>query len=161
MIGTLRPIGHVESDIVESDIKEPAQFRWEASAAEVVVDPAFASGLDGIEDFSHVIVICWLDRIDEPQRRTLKAHPQNRQDLPEVGVFATRSPRRPNPVSITVVALRERRNNRLVVEGLDAVDGTPVLDIKPYLPREDSVPDARVAWWINKLWEDLDAGHAG
>jgi tRNA (Thr-GGU) A37 N-methylase len=80
--------------------------------------------------------------------------------LPLVGVFATRSPKRPNPIAITVVPLLRLEGNVLHVKGLDMADGTPVLDIKPYLTRGDRVEDARVAEWLHRLWEANDRERA-
>ena len=78
----------------------------------------------------------------------IKLHPKGKLELPEVGLFASRSPNRPNPVGKTTVRLLERRGNILKVEGLDAIDGTPVIDIKPYIPGRDSATDTKVPSWI-------------
>ena len=78
-----------------------------------------------------------------------------REDLPLVGLFATRSPRRPNPIGVTTVRLLERRGNVLRVLGLDALDGTPVLDIKPYLPYGDCIQDTHVPEWVRSFNEEL------
>jgi tRNA-Thr(GGU) m(6)t(6)A37 methyltransferase TsaA len=78
----------------------------------------------------------------------LKIHPRGRQELPLLGLFATRTPNRPNPVGKAMVRLLQRRGNILRVEGLDAIDGTPVIDIKPYIPGYDSVTNAKVPPWI-------------
>lgn len=82
----------------------------------------------------------------------LRIHPEGREELPLVGVLATRTPCRPNPVAITAVRLIERRDNRLRVLGLDACEGTPILDIKPYLRRGDLVPEAATPGWLAALW---------
>lgn len=152
---TVHPIGHVENGITELD-----GVVWENVESTVVVDAEYADGLDGIEDFSHVIVICYLHRRAKGDRRRLRVHPQGREDLPLVGVFATRSPKRPNPIAVTVVPLLRREGNILRVKGLDMAHGTPVLDIKPYLPRGDRVEDARVAEWLYRLWEASDQGNS-
>lgn len=81
----------------------------------------------------------------------IKVHPRARRELPLVGLFATRSPHRPNPIGESTVRLIERRDNILRVEGLDAIDGTPVLDIKPHFPRADNPTDVRVPEWITRL----------
>ena len=116
--------------------------------SKVVLAEEFAEGLDGIEGFSHVYVIFWLHKVKNRERRVLKVHPRGRRDLPLVGVFATRSPMRPNPIGLTLVELVERKGNVLVVRGLDAFDGTPVLDIKPCISetggRKFRFPD----WWV-------------
>lgn len=152
---TIHPIGHVENGITDLD-----GVIWEEIESTVVVDPQYVEGLDGLEDFSHIIIICYLHRQEHGHayEHRLRVHPQGREDLPLVGVFATRSPRRPNPIAITVVRLLRREGNALRVKGLDMADGTPVLDIKPYLPRGDRVEDARVAGWLHRLWEASDKG---
>ncbi len=115
-----------------------------------MVDSSLTEALDGLEGFSHIIVLYWMHQITTTQL-TLKIHPQGRQELPLVGLFATRSPYRPNPIGKTTVRLLERRGNLLRVEGLDATDGTPVIDIKPYLPEYDSVTNAKVPPWVINL----------
>jgi tRNA-Thr(GGU) m(6)t(6)A37 methyltransferase TsaA len=78
-----------------------------------------------------------------------------------VGVFATRSPVRPNPIALSVVRLLERRGHTLLVKGLDAYDGTPVLDIKPYIPYSDSIPDATFPHWVRVLNEEAGDDKGG
>ncbi len=152
---TVHPIGHVENGITDLD-----GVIWEGVESAVVVDPEYAEGLDGIEDFSHIIVIGYLHRQEHGHvhERRLHVHPQGREDLPLVGVFATRSPKRPNPIALTVVRLIRREGNTLRVKGLDMVHGTPVLDIKPYLTRGDRVEDATVAPWLYRLWDSGGKG---
>jgi tRNA-Thr(GGU) m(6)t(6)A37 methyltransferase TsaA len=117
----------------------------------IEVDEAWAEALDGIERFSHIWLLWWLDRSGGPPEAR-KVHPEGRREIPLVGLFATRSPRRPNPVAMTAVRLLEREGTRVRVEGLDAFEGTPVLDIKPYLRRGDLIPDARMPGWLERLW---------
>ena len=119
--------------------------------SEIELLPEHAERLDGIEDFSHIQVIFYLDRVTRRERQMRKFHPRDRQDMPLVGAFATRSQRRPNPIGLTTVTLLERKGNTLRVKGLDALDGTPVLDIKPYSPRMDSAPGARLPQWVKTL----------
>ncbi len=85
------------------------------------------------------------------QRGTLKVHPQGKRDLPLIGVFATRSPSRPNPLGITIVRLLERRGNVLKVVGLDALNGTPVVDLKPFPAGQEIAGEIRVPPWVNEL----------
>lgn len=146
---TVQPIGHVENGITQL-----SGVVWEDVESRIVIDPAFAEGLTGIEDFSHIIAICYLHRREPLSADSLLVHPENRADIPAVGVFATRSPRRPNLIAITTVPLLRRDGNVLLVRGLDMADGTPVLDIKPYLSRGDRVEDATVAEWLWRLWRD-------
>ena len=143
---TLAPIGRVVRGAAY-----PPEPGWEEREAEVEVDAAWAKALDGIEEFSHVWLLWWLDRRDAPPE-ALRVHPEGRPEMPLVGIFATRSPRRPNPLAMTVVELLGREGRRLRVRGLDAAQGTPVLDIKPYLRRGDQIPGATVPGWLEQLW---------
>jgi endonuclease-3 related protein len=143
----LKAIGVVRSRLNRLAQPDPAEV-----VSEVVVDPSLVEALDGLDDFSHIIVLYWMHQA-APGGLSLKVHPKGRREYPLVGLFATRSPYRPNPVGITAVRLLERRKNVLVVEGLDAFDGTPVLDIKPYVPQGDSVADARVPPWISEYYQ--------
>jgi tRNA-Thr(GGU) m(6)t(6)A37 methyltransferase TsaA len=139
----LKPIG-----IVHSPFREPALCDADKFISEIRIDPRWAKALKGIEGFSHIIVLFYLDR---SRGVDLQVHPRRRMDLPLVGLFASRTPRRPNPIGLTVCRLLKRRGTRLTVQGLDAFDGTPVLDIKPYIPDNDLVKRARVPNWIKQL----------
>lgn len=147
----LRPIGYVQNQI------QPGRdVTWESIESDIVVDEQWADGLEGVEEFSHIIIVFWLDR-PSGEESPLKVHPEAREDMPLVGVFATRSPQRPSPLALTTVRLLSREGNTLRVRGLDAFDGTPVLDIKPYLPRGDQEPTATVPKWLHRLWEDQES----
>jgi len=114
--------------------------------------------LDGVNEFSHVFVLFWLHGVSEEQRKTLKVHPRGRRDLPLLGVFATRTMLRPNPVGLTLVELVKVEGNVLTVRGLDAFDGTPVLDIKPF-DSWDTVENVRVPdWWVKLEKEKAQLG---
>jgi len=142
----LKPIGYVRNDVEQPP---GADYGWDKVVSEIVVDSSLSEALDNLEEFSHIIVLYWMHRAagrDEPPQ--LKTHPRGRQELPLVGLFATRSPHRPNAIGKTTVRLLERRGNILKVEGLDAIDGTPVIDIKPYIPGYDSASEAKVPPWI-------------
>lgn len=106
--------------------------------ARVEIDPRYAAGLEGIEGFSHVYLIYWMDA----SRRDLVRQTPRHAGRPR-GVFSLRSPLRPNPLALTVVELKSVAGNVLRVGGIDCRDGTPLIDIKPYLASIDSVPDAR------------------
>lgn len=93
--------------------------------------PEYAAGLRGIEDCELVWVLFWLDRVSPADRHTLAAHPQGDRSRPVRGIFALRSPRRPNPVGLTQVRLLAVEGDVLLVQGLDALPGTPVIDLKP------------------------------
>lgn len=114
----------------------------------VVIEAAFLEALAGIDDFSHLWVIYWFYGNDTPEkRRTLKVHPRGNPANPLTGVFATRSPVRPNLLALKACRLLGRQGNRLEVSGLDAWDGSPVVDLKPYIPQIDAVPQATIPKW--------------
>ncbi|MDA8122323.1 MAG: tRNA (N6-threonylcarbamoyladenosine(37)-N6)-methyltransferase TrmO [Deltaproteobacteria bacterium] len=130
----LLPVGFVRS-AVRSLEEAPKQGALSGTEAEIVVDPEYAEALEGLaRRAGKIIVLCWMDRAD---RARLKVHPRGQEDRPERGVFSTRSPHRPNPISLHTVELLEVRGNVLRVRGMDAVDGTPVIDIKPHSPELD------------------------
>jgi len=108
----------------------------------------FAEGLKGLDTFSHLIILYWFHlREGEEERSVLKVVPRRHPGAPEVGVFASRSPSRPNPIGLSVSELVKIESNILWVKGLDAVEGSPILDIKPYLPRADAFSAAVVPEW--------------
>jgi tRNA (adenine37-N6)-methyltransferase len=119
-----------------------------SQGSEVVVDEKFAEGLDGIDGYSHVMILYWMDKV---KGYALTHRPQGNPEVPIVGIFACRCPARPNPIAVTTVKLLERKGNILKVQGLDVLDGTPVIDVKPYWPQYDKVLDEKVPAWVNKL----------
>ena len=126
------------------------RFHADGLVSQIIVEKKYSRALDGIDSFSHVVVLFWLHGIRSGERRILKVHPRRDMSLPLTGVFATRSPARPNPIGITAVKLLKREGNVLTVQGLDAINGTPVLDIKPYIPEDFSGPEIKVADWSRK-----------
>ncbi len=140
---SIKPIGTVHSELKK---RERRDLKYIVS--EIEIEQSLTEGLDNLDDFSHIIVIYWMHQSRQPF--PLKVHPRYRTELKPVGVFASRSPDRPNPLGKTLVKLVERRKNILKVQGLDAIDGTPVIDIKPYIPGIDSVKDAIVPRWMKK-----------
>jgi tRNA-Thr(GGU) m(6)t(6)A37 methyltransferase TsaA len=115
--------------------------------AEIVVREDLQKALIGIEEWSHLFVLFWMDQFTWTPDQ-LAVHPRHRNDLPEVGVFSARGRERPNPVGLAVVELLKRDRNVLTVKALDAYDGTPVLDIKPY-DAYDAVTELRAPeWWL-------------
>jgi len=141
---TMRPIGHVKSPYTKSkEIPKGPGTKHEALGV-LEIKPEFEIGLTDIEGFSHLFVIWLFDRADG---FALIGVPPI--DDREHGVFATRSPRRPNPIGLTVVELERRDGSRLHVKGVDMLDGTPILDIKPYL---SSVPPDRLRrGWVDEV----------
>lgn len=144
----LKPIGIIHTPYKRrEDI--PRQGRLSSEICEIEVFEEFAPGLKDIEQCTHLFVLFWLHLGD---RSRLTATPPH--DGLEHGVFATRSPSRPNPIALDIVELLGVSGNRLKVKGMDALDGSVLLDIKPYFPGIDSFPDARVGWQK----EDQDRG---
>ena len=139
--------------VVHNAVKEPVDEGWRHVVSEIVLDEALADGMDGIESFSHVLILYWMHLAAEAEPVRMRRRPQGRQDMPEVGIFAQRARHRPNPLGVTAVELLRREKNWLVVRGLDAIDGTPVVDVKPYVPQFDAVKSPRVPAWINQLME--------
>jgi tRNA-Thr(GGU) m(6)t(6)A37 methyltransferase TsaA len=140
---TLKAIG-----FVRNEVEQPMREDWEKVVSEIVVNESLTEALDRLDEFSHIIVLYWLHRVATTAQPPLKVYPMGQPELPLVGLFATRSPNRPNPLGKTTVRLLERQGNVLKVKGLDAIDGTPVVDIKPYIPGYDSVVSAKVAPWV-------------
>lgn len=137
----LKPIGFVKTKAVGEEIKDRNII------SEIVLRQGLAETLDGIEEFSHLFIIFWMHKILEESKQ-LKVHPRCRSDMPLLGVCATRTPYRPNPIGLTLVEVLKVQNNVITVRGLDAVNGTPILDIKPFDHR-DTVENARVPdWWM-------------
>lgn len=126
---TLNPIGVVRSQLTSREAA-PRQGYEGAPDAWLELDPAVAEGLDGIGVGDELIVITWFHLA---QRSTLKVHPGRNMNLPLTGVFGTRSPDRPNPLGLHRVTVREIEGTRLKVGPLEALDGTPVVDIKAVL----------------------------
>ena len=105
----VKPIG-----IIRNSVNETLYFDAQNVTSEIVVNPEYVRGLASIETFSHIIVLFWLDRIKSAGRKVLKVHPCRDFTLPLVGVFSSRSPRRPNPIAVTTVKLVERQSNVLI-----------------------------------------------
>ena len=127
------PVGYVRSSF-ENRAQAPRQGRDASVEVEIEILPRYAVALDGIAQWSLLLVICWLHLAD---RDTLVVHPRGDLDSPLTGVFGTRSSSRPNPIAVYTVDFLSMEGNLLHVRGIDAVDGTPVLDIKPYIHRLD------------------------
>jgi tRNA-Thr(GGU) m(6)t(6)A37 methyltransferase TsaA len=119
---------------------------WEDIRSDIVILDALEPALDSLDGFSHLIVVFHLDRVPESEQR-LQLPVGNDPTQPERGVLATRSQLRPNAIGVSIVKVVQRRKTVLRVKGLDALDGSPVLDLKPYLPPYDSAPDAKLPGW--------------
>lgn len=159
----IKPVGVVRSDYKEASLtlqKADLEFDEEiltktktnkGNVSELVINQEYEDCLDGIEDFSNIMVLYWSHRTNDKQRRITKVHPAGKKEYPLVGVFATRSPVRPNPICVSTVELLERRENILKVKSLDAIDGSPIIDIKVHSPSYDSPSNVKQADWMEEL----------
>jgi tRNA-Thr(GGU) m(6)t(6)A37 methyltransferase TsaA len=145
------PVAIMPIGVVRNAVGEIMHHGWEDVVSELAVEPAFAESLDGLEEFSHLVVVFWLDRVTAEQRQIRKLHPRDRADLPLQGALATHTQHRPNPIGLTTVRLIERRGSVLVVQGLDAVNGTPILDVKPWSGREAPREEVRLPEWLGRM----------
>jgi tRNA-Thr(GGU) m(6)t(6)A37 methyltransferase TsaA len=143
----LIPVGYVKTSAIGDEVKDKSLI------SQIVMRKELVDGLSGITGYSHLFVLFYLNQITLDQRRTLRVHPRGRVDLPLTGVLAVRSMLRPNPIGLTVVELIGVDGNVLTVKGLDAFDGTPVLDVKPY-DHWDVIEDPKVPDWWLKLQEE-------
>lgn len=123
----------------------PRNARESDAVCTVELDPRYAEGLKDVETCSHLVLLYWMDKAPRNLLRQVPGHYGVQR-----GTFALRSPARPNPIAMSVVKLLRVEGNRLSVVGLDCLDGTPLLDIKPYFTSTDSVPGAVVGWHKDK-----------
>ena len=142
----LRPIGFVRSPVTDA-----VDEGWGVVESRIVLEPEYRPGLRGLGDFSHVVVVALLHGARFDPARHLIRRPRGLAEMPELGIFAQRAKDRPNPLGITVVRLLAVEPDSIAVRGLDAIDGTPVLDLKPYFPEFDSARDAVVPGWVERL----------
>ena len=139
----IKPLGKAKNRV-----SKPTLPGWKDIVTEIIIDKKYAKGLDGIEDYSHVVVVYWMNKEKECH---LKHYPQGRADVPFVGIFACRCPQRPNRIAISTVRLLRRFKNHLHVKGLDIVNDTPILDIKPYALQYDKINEVKIPRWVDKL----------
>jgi len=120
------------------------------------IDPRWQAGLAGLDGFSHLVVMAWLDKAQRRRSIGKPARPDGREEYAPVGFFITRTPKRPNPIGICCPRLIGIDGNDFHVVGLDFWDGTPLIDIKAYFPRDEGRPNATVPEWLTKLWLQHD-----
>lgn len=147
---TVAAIGTVSSS--RTDVIDDG---WDAVTATIVLDPGFtAAAIAGLADFSHVDVIFLFDRVDPDDVHTGARHPRGNQDWPEVGVFAQRVKNRPNRIGLSTCEILGVSGTEIRVRGLDAVDGTPVLDLKPFMEEFGPRGPVREPAWARELMAD-------
>ena len=166
----IKPVGYVRSElkipslkVKEEDIeleKGLQQTAIEAKAirsavSELVINPELEGILDGLEDFSHALVLYWPHLLPSHGRSLTKVHPMGQKEFPLVGVFSTCSPARPNPILVTTVRIIEKQKNILKVQGLEAIDGSPIIDIKPYTMTYCSAEGVKLSDWMNQIQQAI------
>lgn len=144
----MQPIG-----FVHNQVNEKKDTQWGSDISTVVLDQQYQGGLTGLEGFTHALVLTYLDKAKYVPEKHLQRRPQGREDMPVVGIFSQRTKDRPNCIGVTAVEIVRVEANALTVKGLDAIDGTPILDIKPYYPVFDK-RDAKTPDWVDVLMKD-------
>ncbi|MEM0328785.1 MAG: SAM-dependent methyltransferase [Nitrososphaerota archaeon] len=152
------PIGYVETEYSDEEVA----MSWPRGVeGRIVIYPQYSSGLIGLEGFSHIIAIAWLHKVPESARTTLRVRFKrlimmglSPEEIPEVGVFCSDSPHRPNPIALTILGLKRVDGSMLHVSGLDLYNGTPILDLRAYTPSY-SIDDYMLPSWYMELLERL------
>jgi tRNA-Thr(GGU) m(6)t(6)A37 methyltransferase TsaA len=142
----LKPVGFVSSPVTEQ-----TDENWGGVISRILLHPEYIGALSGLEDFSHAMIITYLHQAKYEKERHLQRRPQGLEDMPKVGIFAQRAKDRPNPIGVTTVRILTVGSDSMEVQGLDAIDGTPVLDIKPYYPHYDRIDSPKIPEWVGRL----------
>ncbi|MFV0394270.1 MAG: tRNA (N6-threonylcarbamoyladenosine(37)-N6)-methyltransferase TrmO [Coprobacillaceae bacterium] len=143
------PIGYVKNEI-----RRRKDEAWGKEISDIIIDIDLQDGMHGLEDFSHAVIIYHLNQANFKKEDHLQRRPQNRKDMPKDGIFSQRAKNRPNQLGMTTVEICRITDNILTVKGLDAIDGTPILDIKPYYPQYDCKENVKVPSWVNTLMDN-------
>ena len=143
-------IGVVHSEYIDPKDEEQHILYETVGESYIEIYKDYSLGLKYLHNyFSHVFVIYWMNHISPQSRETLTFKPPYKKEYPEVGIFACNIPNRINPIGITPCRILKIEKNKIYLKGLDALDGTPVLDIKPYRPHCYYVKGAKVAPWTH------------
>ena len=147
---SIAPIGVVKNEMTETGRRNCVDV-----ISEIIINEEFTDGLAHIDDFTDITVMYWMHIDDWPDDpKPLMTHPRHDESLPLVGVFSNRSPDRPNRIGLCTARVVELKGNVLKVSRLDAINGTKILDIKPWVPRIDGITDAEPAWWVGPAPKD-------
>jgi tRNA-Thr(GGU) m(6)t(6)A37 methyltransferase TsaA len=138
----LEPVGFVKTEAVGKEVRD------KNVVSRIVFREEYIEALEGVEEFSHLFVLFWLHEMSDEDKKIMKVRPRGRSDMPLLGIFATRTPHRPNPIGLTRVKLLNVEGNVVTVQGLDAFDGTPVLDIKPFDSWDTTEAFKVPEWWM-------------
>ena len=144
----IKPIGFVSSSVTER-----TDENWGNVVSRIMVEPEYLGSLKGLEEFSHVMIVTFLHQARYEKEKHLQRHPRGLESMPKVGIFSQRAKNRPNPIGVTTVEIVSVGPDYIEVKGLDAINATPVLDIKPYYPHYDRIDSPKVPEWVDKLME--------
>jgi tRNA-Thr(GGU) m(6)t(6)A37 methyltransferase TsaA len=145
----LNPIGKVLTSVTD-----PVDDNWGDVRSRILLEAQLEGALVGLEDFSHALILTYLHKAKFVPDKHIQRRPRGIKSMPKVGIFAQRVKDRPNPIGVTAVEIVEVGNDYLDVRGLDAIDQTPVVDIKPYYPHYDKKDRYRIPEWVDRLMEN-------
>ena len=144
----LKAIGFVSSSVIEQ-----TDEKWGQITSRILLQPEYVGALSGLGDFSHAIIITYLHQAKYEKEKHLQRQPRWFESMPKVGIFSQRAKDRPNALGVTAVKIINVEDDYIKVQGLDAINETPVLDIKPYYPQYDKIDSPKVPDWVNLLME--------
>ena len=142
----LKPIGFVSSPVTER-----MDENWGEISSKIILKPEYAGALIGLDGFSHAIILTYLHQAHYEKEKHLQRRPRNLETMPKVGILSQRAKNRPNPIGVTAVEIIGVDDDYLQVKGLDAINETPVLDIKPYYPHYDKIDSPIIPEWVDIL----------
>jgi len=140
------PIG-----LVANQVTQPVDENWASVISRLTILPEFSKGIKGLDKFSHAVVITFMNKAQFHPAGDIVRRPRGLDTMPEVGIFSQRAKDRPNRIGVTAVKIVAVGDDFVEAAGLDAIDATPILDIKPYYPQYDCIEDAKVPEWVNRL----------
>jgi len=140
------PIG-----LVKSSVTELVDKNWGNVTSRINLLPEYKGSLVGLEDFSHIIVITYLHQAKYTPSKHLQRRPRGMESMPKVGIFSQRVKDRPNPIGVTAVEIINVGDDYIEVRGLEAIDATPIIDIKPYYPHYDKIETPKIPQWVDRL----------
>lgn len=145
----MKPVAYVKNEVFNKK-----DISWKNDISKIVLEEKYSGGLKGLEQFSHAIIVFYLDKANFTLEKHLQRKPKGREDMPLVGIFSQRTKDRPNKIGVTTVEIISVDDDVLVVSGLDAIDNTPILDIKPYYKQFDYRENVTTPQWVNDLMKD-------
>ena len=145
----LEPIGYVLSSVTER-----MDENWGEIKSKIILNPEYTGALLGLDNFSHAIIVTYLHQAKYEKEKHLQRRPRNLEPMPKVGIFSQRAKDRPNPIGITAVEIISVGDDYLEIKGLDAINETPILDIKPYYPHYDKIDSPKVPECVDRLMKN-------